>query len=51
MQEAVTKDPRRQLQGQRSRESGKQFEQRLDRSFEYMRHTGAAIIEKTPEPM
>ena len=51
MQGTVTKDPRRQLQGQRSREIGKLFEQRLDRSFEYLRHTGAAIIEKTPEPM
>lgn len=27
------------------------FEHRLDMSFEYLRRTGAAIIEKTPEPM
>ena len=51
MQETAVKDAQHHLQGQRSREIGKQFEERLDKSFEYMRHTGAAIIEKTPEPM
>lgn len=51
MQKTVTKDPRRQEIGRRNKAEGKRFEQRLDSSFAYFRHTGAAIIEKTPEPM
>lgn len=45
------KDPRRQALGKIAKARGKQFEQRLDASFEYYRHTGFAIVEKTPEPM
>lgn len=45
------KDPRRQVRGAVSRAAGKLFEQRLDNTFAYYRETGAAIIEKTPEPM
>lgn len=45
------KDPRRQLQGKISKAKGKQFEQRLDNSFEYYQIKGFAAIEKTPEPM
>lgn len=45
------KDPRRQMIGAASKAQGKQFEDRLDRSFAYYRSCGIAIIEKTPEPM
>ena len=45
------KDPRRQLQGAISKAQGKQFEERLDKSFAYYREHGFAIVEKTPEPM
>lgn len=45
------KDPRMQLLGRRNKAEGKMFEQRLDASFAYYDHTGAALIEKTPEPM
>ena len=44
-------DPRRQLQGQRSRAMGKLFEDRLDQSFAYYKAKGFALIEKTPEPI
>ena len=45
------KDPRRQLQGKQSRDMGKRFEERIERSFNYYDFTGFASIEKTPEPM
>lgn len=45
------KDALRQWQGQRSRAMGKQFEDRLDASFDYYRAKGSALIEKTPEPI
>ena len=44
-------DVRKQLEGQRSRAMGKLFEDRLDASFAYYRATGAALVEKTPEPV
>ena len=47
----VAKDPRRQLQGAVSKAKGKEFEDRLDKTFAYYRAHGFAIIEKTPEPM
>lgn len=49
--ENAKKDPKRQLIGMQSRAKGKNFEDRLSRSFEYFRETGYADIEKTPEPM
>lgn len=48
---AREKDPRRQLQGAVSKAQGKQFEERLDKSFAYYQEHGFAIVEKTPEPM
>lgn len=45
------KDPRRQLLGALSKAKGKQFEARLDATFDYYDRTGFAAIEKTPEPM
>ena len=45
------KDPRRQEIGRRNKAEGKKFEKRLDDSFEYFRKNGAALIEKTPEPL
>lgn len=45
------KDPERQKQGLINRAKGKQFEGRLDAAFEYYRIRGAAVVEKTPEPM
>lgn len=51
MQKTLTKDPRRQEIGRRNKAEGRLFEKRLDESFEYYRHNGAALIEKTPEPM
>ena len=45
------KDPRRQLLGKLAKERGRQFEARLDASFEYYRQRGFALVEKTPEPM
>lgn len=44
-------DPKRQLQGLRSRAAGKAFEERLDRTFEYYKARGYAQVDKTPEPM
>ena len=48
---ASGKDPLRQLLGRLSKAQGKQFEDRLDASFDYYRQHGFAVIEKTPEPM
>lgn len=45
------KDPMRQYQGTVSKAKGKFFEDYIDKSFEYYRYKGLAIIEKTPEPM
>jgi len=45
------KDPRRQAIGRKAKAEGKAFEKRLDDTFDYLDHTGAACIEKTPEPM
>lgn len=45
------KDPRQQLRGLISRERGKQFEARIDQTFDYYKQTGFAAIDKTPEPM
>lgn len=45
------KDPRRQLLGKLAKAKGKRFEARLDATFEYYKYTGAAVVEKTPEPM
>lgn len=44
-------DPKRQLQGLRSRAIGKAFEDRIDRTLEYYAARGFAQIDKTPEPM
>ena len=41
----------RQYQGAVSKAKGKYFEDFIDKSFDYYRHKGLAIIEKTPEPM
>lgn len=48
--ETVSKDPKRQLIGHRSKAAGDNFEAFLNRSCEYYRRIGIAIIEKTPEP-
>lgn len=45
------KNPNRQLQGKISKAEGKEFEERLEKSFEFYRSRGVAAIEKTPEPM
>ena len=45
------KDPRRQLQGMRSKSWGSYFEELINNSCEYYRLTGQGEIEKTPEPM
>lgn len=47
----MPKNPKRQLQGKLSRAKGKNFEELLDRSFDYYRERGFADVEKTPEPM
>ena len=44
-------DPKRQLQGLRSRAIGKAFEDRIDKTLEYYAARGFAQIDKTPEPM
>lgn len=44
-------NPENQARGRRSRAKGRAFEDLLDASFAYCRKTGAALIEKTPEPM
>ena len=48
---SAQKDPRRQLQGQKSRAMGKLFEERIDASFAYYKAQGFALVEKTPEPI
>lgn len=45
------KNPKRVYQGMKNRAAGKMFEDRLDRTFEYYRERGFALIDKTPEPM
>ena len=45
------KDPRKVLQGMRSRAQGNQFEQQLEAACTRYAETGAAQISKTPEPM
>lgn len=45
------KDPRRQLQGTRNKAQGRRFEERLDAAFAHYARLGAALVEKTPEPM
>lgn len=45
------KDPLRQWLGKRAKVMGKQFEDRLDKTFAYYDERGYAIVEKTPEPM
>ena len=44
-------NPDNQKRGRRSRAKGKAFEEMLDKTFAYYSKTGAAQIEKTPEPM
>ncbi len=46
-----TKDPRRQLRGAINKAKGKNFEEYIDRSFDYYAMKGLAIVDKTPEPM
>lgn len=45
------KDPKRQLRGAINKAKGKNFEQYVDRSFDYYAMKGLAIVDKTPEPM
>ena len=45
------KDPRRQLQGIKSREEGAMFEEWLKGGCEIYKRQGIALVEKTPEPM
>lgn len=45
------KNPRWQKIGAESKKKGKAFENKLDKTFEYYKRRGFAIIEKTPEPM
>jgi len=45
------KDPRRQLQGKRSKIVGEYFENLISSACDYYREQGIAHIEKTPEPM
>ncbi len=45
------KDPRRQLQGKRSKILGEYFENLIASACDYYREQGIAHIEKTPEPM
>lgn len=44
-------DPGKQLAGRRSRAVGEMFEHIISGACSYYREKGAAIIEKTPEPM
>ena len=46
-----TPDPKYQRRGAANKAAGKRFEDRLDKTFEYYRSTGAASIIKTPEPL
>lgn len=46
-----TKDKNRQIQGAAAHAKGARFEARLERSFDFYRGTGAALICKSPEPM
>lgn len=39
-----------QLRGLKNRAEGKDFEERIDKSFAYYRATGYAMVDKTPEP-
>lgn len=48
--ETVTKDPKRQYIGRRSKAAGENFERFINRSCEYYKRLGIAIIDKTPEP-
>ncbi len=48
--ETVTKDPKRQYIGRRSKAAGENFEAEINRSCEYYKRLGIAIIDKTPEP-
>ena len=48
--ETKTKDPRRQIIGRRSKAAGEHFELFLNRSCDYYKGLGIAIIDKTPEP-
>lgn len=45
------KDQRRRAINREAGAAGKRFEERLNRTFDYYRKTGAASIIKTPEPM
>lgn len=45
------KDPRRAVQGMRSRAQGNQFEQQVLNACAALSHHGEAAIDKTPEPM
>lgn len=44
-------DPRRQITGARSRESGEIFENWISAACDFYQREGYAVIEKTPEPM
>lgn len=46
-----SKNSRRQLQGMKNHESGKNFEDTILEICEYYKNNNIAIIEKTPEPM
>lgn len=48
--ETTTKDPKRQYIGRRSKAYGENFERFINRSCEYYKRLGLAIIDKTPEP-
>lgn len=48
--ETTTKDPKKQYIGRRSKASGENFERFINRSCEYYKKLGIAIIDKTPEP-
>ena len=51
MSNMTQEEARKQLQGQRSRAMGKQFEDRISASFAYYKAKGFADVEKTPEPI
>lgn len=51
MTEQERQQARKRLQGLRSRAGGAGFEAEIDRALAYINGSGAALIEKTPEPM
>ena len=50
-QESGIKKAKRSARGARSRTAGNQFEAMIDAACEWYKAAGAAVIDKTPEPM